>query len=145
MSRIAEPGSPRTRGGRLRAFAAVLALVIGATGGVVANPAPAYAADYPTWPEVQQAKADTKAAARAVDQIIGLIGELEANVAAARAEAERRTEELFVAQQAYDDAVRRADDIQAQADEAQAAADEAESNAGQLAAQLYRTGGRISA
>ncbi|MBM7505795.1 M23 family metallopeptidase [Agromyces aurantiacus] len=141
MSRTAERRAFGRVGSRLRAFAAVLALVIAATGGVVADPVPAIAADYPTWDEVQKAKADTAAAAKAVDQIIGLIAQLEENVAVARAEAERRTEELLVAQQQYDDAVRRADEIQAQADSAAAEAADAERNAGQLAAQLYRTGG----
>ena len=143
MSRTAERRGIGRTGSRLRAVAALLALVIAATGGVVADPVPvpAFAADYPTWDEVQKAKANTAAAAKAVDQIIGLIAQLEQNVAAARAEAERRTEELLVAQQQYDDAVRRADEIQAQADAAATEAAAAERNAGQLAAQLYRTGG----
>ncbi|RXZ50226.1 hypothetical protein ESO86_03135, partial [Agromyces binzhouensis] len=125
----------------MRALAGSLVIALAATAGVVANPIAATAADYPTWDEVQKAKANTQAAAQAVDEIVGLIADLEANVEAARAEAERRTDELIVAQQEYDDAVRRADEIQAQADEAKAEAEEAERNAGQLAAQLYRTGG----
>lgn len=140
MSRDAERRAPGRAGSRLRALAAVIALVVAATGGVIANPVTATAADYPTWPEVQQAKADTRAAAAAVDQIIALIAELEQNVEVARAEAQRRTEELLVAQQEYDDAVRRADEIQAQADAAAEEAAAAEQSAGQVAAQLYRTG-----
>jgi murein DD-endopeptidase MepM/ murein hydrolase activator NlpD len=143
MSRTAERRGIGRVSSRLRAFAAVLALAIVATGGIVADPVPtpAFAVDYPTWDELQKAKANTVAAKKAVDQIVALIAQLEDNVAVARAEAERRTEELFVAQQQYDDAVRRANEIQAQADAAAAEAAEAERNAGQLAAQLYRTGG----
>jgi len=107
----------------------------------IAQPvSPAFAATYPTWDELQAAKANTVAAAQAVDQIVSLIGQLEANVETTRAEAERRTDELIAAQQRYDDAVRRADELQAQADAAASEADNARRNAGQVAAQLFRTG-----
>ncbi len=102
---------------------------------------PAIAATYPSWDELQAAKANTAAGAAAVEQVTALIAELEANVAFTRAEAERRTDELFLAQQKYDEAVLRADQIQAQADASAAEAVAAESNAGQVAAQLYRSGG----
>ena len=108
--------------------------------GSVAVPAGAQAATYPTWDELQAAKANTAAGAAAVTQITSLIAQLEANVAATRAEAERRTDELMVAQQKFDDAVMRADQIQAQADQSAAEAATAEENAGQVAAQLYRAG-----
>ena len=76
-----------------------------------------------------------------MQQVIALIGQLETNVQVTRAEADRRTDELFVAQQKYDEAVLRADQIQAQADASAAEAQAAEQNAGQIAAQLYRSGG----
>ena len=69
-----------------------------------------------------------------------LIGQLEVNVAETRAEAERRTEELLVAQQKYDDAVTKAARIQAEAEASATEAADAERNAGQVAAQLYRSG-----
>ena len=96
---------------------------------------------YPTWDELQAAKANTAAGAAAVQQVIALIGQLQTNVEVTRAEADRRTDELFVAQQKYDEAVLRADQIQAQADASAAEALAAEQNAGQVAAQLYRSGG----
>ena len=108
--------------------------------GAVAVPASAQAATYPTWDELQAAKANTAAGAAAVQQIISLIAQLETNVAVTRAEAERRTDELIEAQQRHDDAVMRANQIQAQADAAAAEAAAAEKNAGQVAAQLYRAG-----
>ncbi|WP_353807471.1 M23 family metallopeptidase [Agromyces sp. SYSU T00194] len=107
----------------------------------VAAPAPANAADYPTWDEVKKAKANTAAGAAAVSEITDLIAQLEVRVEETRAEAERRTDELLAAQQAFDEANRRAEEIQQQADESAAEAAEAEDNAGQLAAQLYRAGG----
>jgi murein DD-endopeptidase MepM/ murein hydrolase activator NlpD len=108
--------------------------------GAVAVPAGAQAATYPTWEELQAAKANTAAAAAAVQQVTALIAQLETNVAVTRAEAELRTDELFVAQQKFDDAVLRADQIQGQADASAAEAVAAERNAGQVAAQLYRAG-----
>ncbi|QTX05577.1 peptidoglycan DD-metalloendopeptidase family protein [Agromyces archimandritae] len=134
------PGTkPRATRSR-RGIAAILAAVLIATLPNVAGPA-AWAADYPSWDDVEQAKSDTKAGKEAVSEIKSLIGQLEDNVAVTRAEAERRTDELFEAQQAYDEATRRAAEIQAQADESAAEAAEAEQNAGQVAAQLYRSGG----
>lgn len=127
------------RGRRLVAALAVVAAAL--AGPVAAAPEPAVAATYPSWPEVQAAKANTAAGAAAVTQIVALIAQLAANVETTRAEAERRTDELFVAQQKYDEAVLRANQIQAQADASAAEAQAAEQNAGQVAAQLYRSGG----
>ncbi|MCD2441560.1 M23 family metallopeptidase [Agromyces sp. SYSU K20354] len=136
------PSRPGERARFVRRMVAGFAvLAIALTGQIVVAPQPAFAADYPTWEEVQAAKRDTAAGAAAVTQITALIAELAANVEATRAEAERRTEELFVAQQKYDDAVQRAATIQAEADASAAEAAEAERNAGQVAAQLYRAGG----
>ncbi|MGI9821937.1 M23 family metallopeptidase [Agromyces sp. Marseille-Q5079] len=130
---------PRTR--RIVASIAVIAAtLVGVVLQPVSSPQPAWAVDYPTWDELQAAKANTEAGAAAVKEITALIGQLEDNVAATRAEAERRTDELMVAQQQYDDAVLRADQIQGQADAAAAEATAAEENAGQVAAQLYRAG-----
>ncbi|WP_229662343.1 M23 family metallopeptidase [Agromyces bauzanensis] len=111
-----------------------------ALAGVAAAPAGAQAATYPTWDELQAAKANTAAGAAAVEQITSLIAQLETDVAVTRAEAERRTDELMAAQQKFDDAVLRADQIQAQAQASAAEAAAAEENAGQVAAQLYRAG-----
>lgn len=131
-----------SRAGRaIQATALGLALAFVATASVVADPQPAFAADYPSWDELQDAKANTEAGAAAVVEIEGLIVGLESNVASTRAEAEKRTDELIEAQQKFDEAVRRADELQQQADDAASEAAEAEQNAGQVAAQLYRSGG----
>jgi len=126
--------------GRLRRAMAGISIAAMALLGAVAVPAGAQAATYPTWDELQAAKANTAAGAAAVEQIIALIAQLETNVAVTRAEAERRTDELMEAQQKFDNAVMRADQIQAQADASAAEAVTAERNAGQVAAQLYRAG-----
>jgi murein DD-endopeptidase MepM/ murein hydrolase activator NlpD len=119
---------------------AALSVATMATIGAMAVPAGAQAATYPTWEELQAAKANTVAGAAAVQQVTALIAQLETNVAVTRAEAELRTDELFVAQQKFDDAVLRADQIQGQADASAVEAAAAERNAGQVAAQLYRAG-----
>lgn len=134
------PASLRSALHRIRRTMAGLSIATLALAGAIAAPAGAQAAAYPTWDELQAAKANTAAGAAAVQQITALIAQLETNVAVTRAEAERRTDELIVAQQKFDDAVARADQIQAQAEASAAEAAAAERNAGQVAAQLYRAG-----
>lgn len=123
-----------------RALATVVVTALAVTGTTI-GAAPAAAVDYPSWDELQAAKNNTAAAATAVEEIISLIAQLEQNVATTRAEAERRMVEYLDAQQRYDDAARKADEIQALADQTAAEADSAKQNAGQVAAQLYRSGG----
>ena len=106
------------------------------------NPvAPAQALEYPSWQDLQNAKANTVSAAAQVSAIENLIAGLQAQEQETRAAAEKSANELEVAQQEFDDAARRAADIQTQADASKATAEAATTQAGQLAAQLYRTGG----
>ena len=102
---------------------------------------PAQAVDYPTWQDVQNAKSNTAAASAQVAQIQGLIAGLETQVTQTRAESEARGAELQAAQDKFDEASRRAADLEAQAAASSAVAETATRQAGQLAAQLYRTGG----
>jgi len=97
--------------------------------------------DYPTWQDLQNAKSNTAAAASQVAQIQEMIAGLTVQVAETQAESEKRGAEFRVAQEKLDEATRRATDLQAQADASKATADAATRQAGQLAAQLYRTGG----
>jgi murein DD-endopeptidase MepM/ murein hydrolase activator NlpD len=118
-------------------FLAAIALAV-----TLASPiSPAYAVDYPSWEDVQAAKANTDAAAGQVTEIQNLIAGLQTEVERTQAEAEARGQELQVAQEKFDDASRRATDLQTQADTSKTEADSATRQAGQLAAQLYRTGG----
>ncbi|MCI2956149.1 M23 family metallopeptidase [Agromyces atrinae] len=132
-------GARRTQGAWRHRITAGLAVILMSLGASVASPA--QAATYPSWDDVQKAKSDTAAANAAVENIRSLISGLEVQVAEAIALAEQRADELFAAQQKFDEAVRTADEIQAQADASAASADDAQKNAGQLAAQLYRSGG----
>ena len=110
---------------------------------VFASPlvAPAFAATYPSWEEVERAKANEAAKAAEITKIQGLIAGLEAEVVTKRQLAQQASDEFYVAQQAYFDAALRADELQQQADEQAAAALAAAQNAGRVAAQLYRSGG----
>ncbi|MFD1714853.1 M23 family metallopeptidase [Amnibacterium flavum] len=103
--------------------------------------APAWAVDYPSWQDVQNAKANEASKAAEITRIEGLIADSEAQVAATQAIADQRGAEYQVAQDAFDEADFRANSLQAQADASKVEAEAATARAGLLAAQLYRTGG----
>jgi murein DD-endopeptidase MepM/ murein hydrolase activator NlpD len=117
------------------AFSA-LALVIGA-----ALASPAYAVDYPSWADVQNAKANESAKTAQVVNIQNLIVGLDSEVKAAQAVAEQRGGEFMDAQSKFDEVDQRSQLLEKQAVDSQAKADQATTQAGRLAAQLYRSGG----
>lgn len=127
----------RTWRRRLLASMSALALTLGMVVGVSTSAA---ADEYPSWQDVQNAKANSAAAQSELARINGLISQLESQVAATKAEAERRGAELQEATLKFDLADLRYKQLQAQADEGKAKADAATAQAGRLAAQLYRTG-----
>ncbi|APZ35941.1 peptidase M23 [Microbacterium aurum] len=114
-------------------------LSLGALGLTVAPTA--FAADYPSWDDVQRAKNNEAAKASEVSRIEGLIASLQADVAAKQAEAERLAGEYLAAQEAYETAAAQAEELQAQADAEDARAKETAGKLGRLAAQQYRSGG----
>lgn len=133
----------RSRGYR-RAVATTVAVAALVVGFVVPGAPSAEAVDeygFPTWAEVEQARGNEAAKNQQIADIRGLIGQLESELASARAFAEQKAAEAIEAQRVYDEAVAVADRLQQQADDAFARADESELAAGQLAAQLARTGG----
>lgn len=135
------PGARKDpRRAALRGFLAGVVVAVVATVGSVA--APAYADQYPSWGDVQNAKSNEAAAAATVDRINGLISQLKSEVAATQAAAEERGKELQLAEEAFDRADMRARELEQQAAESQQKADAASEQAGKLAAQFYRTGGR---
>ncbi|GAA5033891.1 peptidoglycan DD-metalloendopeptidase family protein [Microbacterium fluvii] len=123
------------------------ALGLGAFGlvalGAVATPfvSNAWAVDYPSWDDVQKAKKSESAKAAEVSRIEGLISGLQSEVARTQALAEQAADEFYDAQQAYFDAAQRAETLQEQADEQAQKAVDAANKAGQVASQLYRSGG----
>ena len=128
-----------TRPRRLIGMLSVLALICAAmiTGTTVQSAA---AAEYPSWSDVQAARADQAASQAQVIEIQGLIRQLESNLAAAQAEAERLGILYQEAEQKYFEATIKAEELKTQAEEAAAKASESQTRAGQLAAQIARTG-----
>jgi murein DD-endopeptidase MepM/ murein hydrolase activator NlpD len=118
------------------------AIGLAAIGGVVSPLiSPAFGAQYPSWDEVEAAKANEAAKAAEVTRIQQLIAGLAQEVADKKALAQQAADEFYVAQQEYFDAAYRAEQLQLQADtQAQLAVDSA-NKAGRVAAQLYRNGG----
>src|SRR5690606_34671685 len=94
-----------------------------------ANPAPAVALrqpEYPTWDEVQQARANEAAAAAKIEQIEGILIRLEAEAAELNRVALERGEEYAQAQIALDAATSKLSRLKSQSDAAQQRADESE-------------------
>lgn len=110
------------------------------TGVSLASIGPASAVEYPSWDDLQAAKANTDAAVKAVDTIKSLIAGLQQNVESTRAISAQKLDEMMVAQDKYDVAVARANELQSQADAAAGDAAKAKKTAGEVAAQLYRSG-----
>lgn len=130
--------------GRGRAVTRRSAIGLGVVGVAAAGflaTAPAFAASYPSWDDVERAKANQSSKAREVTRIEGLIAALQNDVAVKQAEAERLGAEYIAAQEAFEEAADRATSLQDQADAERARADEAADKLGRLAAQQYRMGG----
>lgn len=101
----------------------------------------AFAADYPSWDDVERARANEASKASEVTRIQGLIADLQNDVIAKQAEAERLGNEYFMAREAYLIAAERVVDLQTQADEQAALAASTSDSAARVAQQIYRNGG----
>ena len=121
-------------GATLSATALVLALAVAPEG-------PAYADEYPTWEEVQEARKDVAAAEAKVKEIQEILAGLEREAAEAEQEAARLGEIYYEALYELDEASYQQAQLQAQADDAAATAEESRLQAGQFVAELARVGG----
>jgi murein DD-endopeptidase MepM/ murein hydrolase activator NlpD len=127
------------RAKRLVASFTVLGVLV--TASVIAGGSQAAFADsYPSWVQVQQANANVAAKQAEIAQLQALISNLDAQVTATQADAKEKGDAYGTAQDAYYSAA-----VQEQALEQQAAAanilrKKSEAQAGQLAAQLARSG-----
>lgn len=117
----------------------VAALIVGLLGG--STPRPAFAADYPSWDDVAQARNDEAATRAAIAQIEGLLGGLTRAAEQATAAADAASALWEAADERFQIAAARVLSLRAQADAADATATLSEQRAGQLAAQLARAGG----
>lgn len=125
--------------GALAATSLALSLALSIT--LLTPPGAAQAATYPSWEDLQSAKANTASAQAQVAAIQALLVNLQADVERTAAEADARVLEFQAAQDRFDQAADRAAKLENQAVESKAVADTATRQAGQLAAQLYRSGG----
>ena len=118
-------------------------LVLGAAGvaGLIAVPLSAQAESFPTWGDVQKARKNVKAKAAEITKIKALLAKSQAAAEQAQKIAEQRGAQYQTAQARVDSANERLKTIEKQvkADDKRAA--DAKQRAGQLAAQLSRTGG----
>ena len=112
-----------------------------AAGSILASGvSPAWAKDYPSWEDVVAARSSESASAAQVAEIHALLAQLESELAAAQAEAKVKGDAAQLAEEIYFEAVIKANELQAQADAASKSANDSQNRAGQLAAQLARTG-----
>ena len=102
---------------------------------------PAFADEYPTWEEVQEARKDVARAEAKVKEIMALLEKLEVEAAQAEEEAARLGEVYYEALYQLDEATFQQAQLQGQADEAAAVAEESRLKAGQFVAELARVGG----
>jgi murein DD-endopeptidase MepM/ murein hydrolase activator NlpD len=130
----------RSRGRRLIAILSVIA-VLCATAILSTGVSPAWAKDYPSWSDVIAARANQSASQAKVTEIQGLLAQLANELAAAEADAAKKGEAYQLAEEAFFEATVEAEELQADADAAAALASESQTRAGQLAAQIARTGG----
>ncbi len=121
-------------------LAAIGALVMVLSIGVPIN-SPAFADEYPTWEEVQDARRDVAKAEAKVKQIMALLEKLEKEAADAEMEAARLGEVYYEALAELDEATFRQQQLQSEADSAQILAEESRLQAGQFVAELARVGG----
>ncbi|GAB2458262.1 murein DD-endopeptidase MepM/ murein hydrolase activator NlpD [Conyzicola lurida] len=130
-----------------RVVAVVLALTLAAVGTIVAdNATPAYAVDYPTWQDVENARASESATVAQIAEITALIASLRAEVERTQAEAEAKGVLAQEADQAFQEAALKAQKLTGQADDAEKLAAQSQQQAGEIVAQQYRSGnGDVSA
>jgi murein DD-endopeptidase MepM/ murein hydrolase activator NlpD len=128
------------RGSRNRLAAVATALGILITASVVSAPTAAFATDYPSWAAVQAAKASAAAKQAEVNQLQALINQLDAQVETTQADAKTKGEAYGTAQDAYYSAAIKEQELEKQADAAEALSKKSKAQAGQLAAQLARSG-----
>jgi murein DD-endopeptidase MepM/ murein hydrolase activator NlpD len=128
----------RRRGAAAVAAIAVLSLLpaVGLTG----QPDRAYAAAYPTWPEVQAAIADVNANVALQKQVQGQIDALTAASAAAQADAEQKGIAYGDAQDRFDEQDQIVQDLQGQVDAAKQKADAAKAQVDGLLADIAKRG-----
>ncbi|MFF1879717.1 NlpC/P60 family protein [Leifsonia sp. NPDC058230] len=127
---------------RIRPGVAIGAGVMGVvTASIGVITPPAFAVDYPSWNDVQQAKASQANQQAMVNNITTLITGLQSSVDAARIQQAKAAEAYLEAKAALETASAKADDLGKQADAAAEKAKTSQMRAGLLASHLAKSGG----
>lgn len=118
------------------------AIVIGllTSSGVVAGSGAAWADDYPSWADVQNARNNEASTKVIIAQIQGMLAGLKAEADRTQADAQAKGNVWREADDKFQVAAAKAQNLQDQADAANVVAKASEQRAGQLAAQLMRGG-----
>lgn len=128
---------------RTRMVAMLAVLGVLASGAIVTTPYdPAYAAEWPTWSDVADARRSEQATKAKIQEITALLAGLRSEVERTAADAEAKGLLWEEADLKFQEAAFRAAELQKQADAAQVIADDSEQRAGQMAAQLARSGNK---
>jgi hypothetical protein len=123
-----------------RAIATITMFAVLTAGSILGqSDSPAFAADYPSWDDVQAARQSQSATQAEVTRVQGLLAGLQAAADSTQAVAVQKGDEYQAAQQKYDEAAFKAAELQKQADAAQLKAAKSKQQAGQLAARLSRS------
>ncbi|MGN8026151.1 hypothetical protein [Microbacterium sp. 22242] len=120
------------------------ALAAAAVGGLllallVASPEAAYADDYPSWQDVQNAQGNEQATQEEITRINDALASAQQKAAEASTAALKAAQEAGAARTAADAAARRADELTAQADAAQQAVQQIHDQVGSLVSNRTRT------
>ncbi|MGG7465892.1 NlpC/P60 family protein [Plantibacter sp. YIM 135347] len=134
-------GAGRSRAPRKRTWISMFAAAGILTASLTFSATPAFAApSYPSWDDIEAAKANEASKQAEIANLAGLISSLQAVSDAAFKEAQIAGETYRQAQEAVDQATAREAALTKQADEAAARAKESRQRAGAIVAQLTRAG-----
>jgi len=134
------PGSRSSR--RVTRWVSVFAaLSILVAGSIVGSSSAAFATNYPSYADVQAARSSEAAKQAEIATLNKLLTSLQDAVTSTQAVAVQKGLDAQIAQSHYDDATSKAAKLTYRADTARAKANQSKERAGELAAQLARTGG----
>jgi murein DD-endopeptidase MepM/ murein hydrolase activator NlpD len=140
-TRGARVSKARAQGGPRRWISILAALSVLASGCLVGSTSAAFATNYPSYADVQNARGSEAAKKAEIATLTQILATLQSAVDSTQADAVQKGAAAEAAQQHYDEAAARALKLKGQADDAQARANRSKQEAGQLAARLARSGG----
>ncbi|HWK20098.1 MAG TPA: peptidoglycan DD-metalloendopeptidase family protein [Microbacteriaceae bacterium] len=126
---------------RRRSKAAIGAVIVAFAAALIVPTTVAYAADYPSWQDVENARSNEQAKQNEIANIQAWLQQLRAEVERTKADLEIKAQKWQQLNTLYEAKVAEAAQLRQQAEAADAIALESERRAGQWAAQVVRIGG----